>query len=247
MIRFAQAALFAALLFPSAARAEDGYERYMRCMTQVDIDAEKAFDDAVQWEGLGGGHPARHCALAALVRIGHYNEAAQGLEKLADAVKAKPGFKARLLAQSAQAWIAAGDAEHAAQVAGAALKLQPDLDAARLARAEGLALQGAYADAADDLNAVLKIQPDHVEALVMLGAAHRQLDRLERALAVLDRALALAPRHPEGLLERGIVHRLQGRKAEARADWRAALDAAPDSDAARSAQANIHLLDSGVQ
>ncbi|MBL4614804.1 MAG: tetratricopeptide repeat protein [Magnetovibrio sp.] len=215
-------------------------------MAKVQINAEDAFDVAISWEGLGGGNPARHCALAALMEIGHYFEAAQGLEKLADEVRANAVFKAKLLVQSARAWVAANNAKRAAAVADAALKLTPDAPKALLVRAQALAVQGAYWDASDDLNQVLFGDPKNVQALVMRGAAYRQLDAPELALDDLNRALRIDPDHPEGLLERGIVHRLGGRKTQARADWNRLINTAPDTDAARSAIANVHKLDSGL-
>ena len=237
----------AAALPVQAESVDAARQRYQACMAKVDTRPEAAFDDATEWEGLGGGHPARHCALAALMAIGHYAEAAQGLERLADVVHADAPFKSQLLIQSARAWIAAGVPNRAAAAAETALSLNPDAPGARLIRAQALALQGAYREAADNLDQVLHDAPGDVEALVLRGAAYRQLDVLDRAQADLDRALSLAPGHPGGLLERGIVHRLSGRKAEARADWRRLIETAPESEAARAAAANLHKLDSGLE
>jgi len=215
-------------------------------MSQVLTNPEAAFDAATRWEGLGGGHAARHCALAALVEIGHYSEAAQGLEKLAQEVRADAGFKVQILVQSARAWIAAGDAPHAAAVTDAALELVPNAMAARLVRGRARALQGQFWNAIDDFNEVLSANPALAEALVMRGAAYRQLDALDLSLEDLNRGLTLEPDHPEGLLERGIVYRLQDHKAEARADWRRLIELYPKSEAARAARNNLHRLDSGV-
>ena len=241
-------AIFMSVVSPAHAEtAAEAQGRYQACMDKTKIDAEAAFDDATTWEGLGGGYPARHCALAALIEIGHYDEAAQGLERLADAVRADARFKARLLVQSARAWIAANNPKRAAAVADTALRLVPDTTDALLIRAEALALQGAYWEAADDLSRVLYSEPENVEALVLRGAAYRQLDALDLAFDDLNRALALNPDHPEGLLERGIVHRLAKRKTEARADWKRLIEVAPKSQAARDATANLYALDSGVE
>ncbi|HEY9080448.1 tetratricopeptide repeat protein [Magnetovibrio sp.] len=225
----------------------EAQNRYHACMGKAKVSPEAAFDDATQWEGLGGGLPARHCALAALMEIGHYGEAAQGLEKLADAVHAGAAFKAQVLVQSARAWVAAGDPKRAAAVADTALNLAPNDTHAFLIRAQALALQGAYWEAADDLSRVIYSDPENVEALVMRGAAYRQLDALDLALDDLNRALALNPNHPEGLLERGIVHRLSLRKSAARTDWNRVIEHAPSSQAAEAAGANLHALDSGVE
>jgi len=216
-------------------------------MAQVAQRPRAAFDDATAWEGLGGGHPARHCALAALMELGQYNEAAQGLEKLADEAHGDAAFKAKLLVQAARAWIAADQPGQARAVADAALILSPDAPDVLQVRARALALLGAYWEAADDLSRVLYSDPKNVEALVLRGAAYRQLDASELALDDLNRALTLDPTNAEGLLERGNTHRLLGNKAAARADWRILIASAPDSEAARLAATNLHTLDSGVE
>lgn len=255
--------MLCALTFAGAAKPVlgestlDAQIRYNACMDKVQTNAEAAFDDATTWEGLGGGYPARHCALAALVKIGHYGEAAQGLEKLADLIQAGKVFKAQLLLQSARAWIAADDIPHATAVLDAALLLNPNEPHVLLVHAQALALQGAYEQAAKDLSLVIDGVPGTdktfvdaalgVEALVLRGAAYRQLDKLDLALTDLDQALNLDPDHPEGLLERGIVHRLAGRNQAARTDWKRLLETSPNTVAARDAAANVHMLDSGVE
>ena len=254
MTRFVQVTILIAVfswLLSWPVAAQDQQAHYRACMAQVDKRPKAAFDDATAWEsgaqGLSGGHAARHCALAALVALGHYHEAAQGLEKLADVVHADAAFKAALLVQSARAWIADNDPVRARAVADAALDLKPDAPEALVVRARALALADAFWEAADDLSRVLYADPRNVEALVLRGAAYRQLDAVELALDDLNRALALEPAHPEGLLERGIAYRLSGDKAGARADWRALLDAHPDSEAARRGGANLHALNSGLE
>jgi len=229
-----------------AESTEDARIRYAACMDLVENNAEQAFDEATGWEGLGGGYPARHCALAALMKIGHYGEAAQGFERLADAVHADADFKAKLLVQSAQAWVAADQPKRAVAAVDTALTLTPDIPGAMVLRAQALALQGAFWEAADDLSRVLYTNPQNIEALVMRGAAYRQLDAHDLAMDDLNRALQIAPDHPEGLLERGIVHRLTGHKTKARTDWKRLITTAPDTDAARAAEANLHSLDSGM-
>ncbi len=254
MTRLVQYALTAIVLSAPAYAQQSGGDdraRYADCMAQVETRPKAAFDVATAWEGLSGGHPARHCALAALVALGHYNEAAQGLEKLAQQVRADAPFKASLLIQASSAWMAADDATRARAVANTALELLPETPDALvvrglIVRARALALLGAYWEAADDLSRVLYAQPKNAEALVLRGAAYRQLDAAELALDDLNRALAITPHHPEGLLERGIVHRLMGNKAAARSDWRALVQADPTSEAARRGEVNLHALDSGL-
>lgn len=253
MRRFIQAAILTGtLVSPAVAQQDDAWREreqahYTACMELATRRPGEAFDDATTWEGMGGGYPARHCALAALVELGHYHEAAQGLEKLADLVHADAAFKAKVLVQSALAWIAANDANRARAVADTALTLTPDAPKVLMVHARAAALLGAYQEATGDLGRILDADPQNTEALVLRGAAHRQLDANDLALVDLNRALTLDPTHPEGLLERGIVHRLRGDKSAARADWRVLIEAHPDSEAAREADVNLHTLDSGVE
>ncbi len=224
----------------------EAQKHYQDCMTLTATNPQAAFDDATKWEGLGGGHPARHCALAALVAIGHMDEAAQGLEKLANEVSAGAVFKSKLLLQSARAWIAADNPQRAAAAADTALELNPELMGAHFTRAQAMGLMGAYSEAVTDLTAVLRVYPGHPEVLVMRGAAYRFLDKFDLALMDLDRALDIQPTNVEGLLERGNVYRLMGRRGPARENWLKVIELAPDSDAARVAKLNVHNLNSGV-
>lgn len=219
---------------------------YRACMAQTRTNPEAAFDDAVAWQGLGGGTPASHCRAAALMGIGHYLEAAQGLENLAIESKAQADFKARLWVQSAKAWIAAKDPAKAREVANSALALVPDDPDALIARALALEVLGEFWHMTDDLNTVLSAHPTHVEALVLRGAAYRQLDTLDLALEDLNRALAFDSTHAEGLLERGTVYRLQGERTAARADWRKLIESHPKSASAQKAAIDLYSLDSGA-
>ena len=224
----------------------DAKSRYQTCMEQIGQNPEAAFDAATHWEGLGGGHPARHCALAALIAIGHFVEAAQGLEKLADQVNADASFKAMLLVQSSRAWIGAENFARAESAADAAIGLSPKMAGAHFMRAQALGLQGNYTKAVADLTFVLNTAPGNPDALTLRGSAYRQMEKLDLALLDLDRALELSPNLIEGLLERGIVYWLLGRNDEARSDWQKLIDLAPKSPAAKSAESNLHKLNSGL-
>ena len=256
MIRSIQAALLTfAFIYPAnaqqAPKNNDAWHareaaHYGDCMAGTRTDPEAAFDDAVTWQGLGGGAPASHCRAAALMGIGHYKEAAQGLEHLAQSVKANDEFKVRVYAQSAQAWVAADTPDKARQVADLALALVPNDPGALVARALAFEALEHYWDMVDDLNVVLFARPTDVEALVMRGSGYRKLDTLDLALEDLNRALSLQPTFGEGLLERGTVYRLQGHKPAARADWRLLVETQPKSAAGKKAAVDLHSMDSGV-
>ena len=67
------------------------------------------------------------------------------------------------------------------------------------------------------------------------------------AMRDIEKALTLEKSHPEGLLERGILRRLQKNDSGARSDWLRVIKLAPDSDAAKSAWANLEKMDGRSQ
>jgi len=221
--------------------------RYHQCISMTHSNPQDAFDEAISWEGLGGGDPARHCQLVALMALGHYQDAAVRLEKLALTIKAEKPFKVRILNQSANAWIAANKPDQARKVATTALNLAPGDIEALMARAFALGVMQALDLSVQDLNQVLEATPNHVEALVLRGSAYRQLNNNDLALKDLNKALAINPTHPEGLLERGIVHRLNNKRPAARKDWRLLIQTHPKSEAARRAKIDLHNLNSGLK
>jgi len=228
---------------PAGAGEIDPSGEYRACMDLARQDPPKGFDAAVGWQGLGGGDAAAHCAAAALMGLKQYAEAAGRFEALAQRVRAGKPFKASLLAQAGQALLLDGNGVRAEQVLTAALKLTPGNADLLVDRAQAWAAQKLYWDAVDDLNHALELNPGLTEARVFRASAYRYLDSLDLAMDDLNTALAQAPDHPEGLLERGMVRRLKGNTAGARQDWLRLLRGAPNSDAARTAQANLQAMD----
>ncbi|MBM3566391.1 MAG: tetratricopeptide repeat protein, partial [Alphaproteobacteria bacterium] len=114
-----------AALMPVRAQSESPERRYSACMSKARDNPQAAFDDALAWTGLGGGHAARHCMAAALMGLGQHPEAARRFEELAQEAR-KPDMRAELLAQAAQAWLLAKNPERADDVLTAALKMAPN-------------------------------------------------------------------------------------------------------------------------
>ena len=230
---------------PAAAPAAeiDHAREYSACMTLVQRDAEEAFESALAWRDMGGGDAASHCIAAALLGLKQYAEAARRFETLARKVKAKPRFKAQLLAHAAQAWLLDDKPGRADSVLTAALKLNPDAADLLIDRAVARAAMKLYREAVEDLDRAVELEPGRADAFVFRASAYRYLDSLELAAADAERALALDADHPEGLLERGIVRRLKGDDDGARRDWLTVLTIAPGTSAARAARANLEKMD----
>jgi tetratricopeptide (TPR) repeat protein len=218
---------------------------YENCVRLVASDPSNALETAGTWIVRGGGFAARDCQALALIQLGSAGEAAQRLEVLAGEMgrSGAPDLPT-VLAQSGQAWLAAGQPEHAYAVQSAALKLTPDDVDLLIDRAVTLASRKNYREAVTDLDRALKLDPKRVDALVYRGTSYRFLDDAKRARADIDRALALDPGSIDALLERGNLKRLAGDGAGARADWLALLRGArEDSPQAAAARANIEKLD----
>lgn len=218
-------------------------QRYRACLNMAVVNPEQAFGQAIGWEGLGGGHPARYCALAALMGLGQYGEAAQGFEALADVVAGGIGFKARLLIRAAEAWLLYNNLDLAMDAVDTSIRMSPNKPEALVIRARIMAAKGAYWEATDDLNTAIAIDPSDADALAFRASAWRALEALDLAREDATRALKISPTHPAALLELGNVMRILGKPGEARKNWLAVITAWPASEAARAARANIELLD----
>ncbi len=217
--------------------------RFENCMALAVDSPKLAFEEAITWEGLGGGHAARYCAQTALMGLGRYREAGEGFERLAQAVVSEPRFKAELLANAAEARLLLGEAAPALALVDTALRLAPENPAMVLLRARVLADLGGLWEAIDDLDFVLSLEPKNVDALVYRASAYRHLDAHDLALADTERALEIEPDHAIALLERGNALRLLGRKDEARKSWLRLITQWPKGGAAVAARANLERMD----
>jgi tetratricopeptide (TPR) repeat protein len=217
---------------------------YARCMALARDDPQAAKRLAESWRKRGGFHPADHCYAVALIGLGDDKEAALRLDALAGAMTHAPaGLRAGVLGQAAQAWLLAGDPQHAYADDGAALALDPKDAALLVDRAEAAGAAHWYDKAIADLDRVLKAEPKRLDALIYRAAAERQLGKIAPAMADIDAALNEAPSSAAALLERGDLLRIMGNAAGAREDWQRVAATAPDSAAAAAAKANLARLD----
>jgi tetratricopeptide (TPR) repeat protein len=249
----------AVLSSPALAQDQNDQERYAACMTLARERPDKAFDQAGQWVGMGGGAPARHCEAVALMGLGEYAEAAHRLEQLAEDPTGDRALRVNLLAQAAQGWLSAGDLSRADAAQTTAIQLAasspgqgvapvprllPDL---YVDRAVTLAQAGKDDEALRDLTQALVLAPGKAEAFVLRSAARRRLGNLPGALTDAEQAIALAPSNPEAYLERGDVYLALKRVDDARTDWVKVLDLDPRDPSADVARARIEALDVHVK
>jgi tetratricopeptide (TPR) repeat protein len=225
----------------------DPSAKYEDCLLQVQAAPDEAYETAMSWEAMGGGEAAQHCAAVALIGMGHYVEAGQRLEDLANrlAHRGQSDLSLEALAQAGQAWLLAGNLERANAVQTAALEQAPDNVDLLVDRAVTLAEAKNYGDALTDLNRALELAPDRPDILIYRASAERYLGATSAALKDVERALVLEPDNPEGLLERGILRRLGNDLDGARADWQRAATLAEGLPTGDAAQANIAKLELG--
>lgn len=224
-------------------KLEDPAGTYALCLDTARAYPDRGLELAGKWIGLGGGEPAKHCRAIALIGLKEYAEAASSLEDMAKDSKRPAVLRAGLLAQAGQAWFLGEDLNKADAALSTALKLAPDDPNLLVDRAEILADAGKYWEAIDDLNIAITKAPGSADAYAFRASAYRMLDAPDLAMEDAEHAVALDGKHLGALLERGNLYLLQKRTDEARRDWMRILELAPESDAARSARANIEKLD----
>ncbi len=236
--------LFASSGAPPAKAAEIDHAReYRSCMTQAKRDPGQAFESALAWRDMGGGDAANHCLAVALMGLKQYAEAAKRFEALAQNTRKEAPFKAKLLAQAAQALLMDGQTGRADAALTSALKLKPNDVDLLIDRGFVRASLRRYREAVADFDRAIALIPGRADAFVFRAGAYRYLGEPEKALADANQALVINPDHPDGLLERGIILRLKGDKAGARKDWLKVLSDYPGSAAARVAGANLEQMD----
>jgi len=237
-----------ALLSPISPDADepDRASRYGQCMVLAQSNPKKAIETANAWIDEGGRDAASHCAATALMGLNRFTEAAKRFEALAQNASARPATRAALLGHAGQAWLMGRDPNQAVGVLSRAITLTPNVAELLVDRAQAQFDLKRYRDAVADLGAAVKINPEMADAYVFRASAYRRLDDLDRAEADADKAISLDSTHSEALLERGMIHKLKGDREAARRDWLTLLTVAPDTEAARLAQANLDRMDVGI-
>ena len=224
----------------------DGPKTYAHCLALAKQKPELGWEEALAWQGLGGGEAARHCAAIALIGLEKYGEAATRLETLANESVREDSLRAEMFAQAAQAWaMEEGQMGRADTAMAAARTVDPNNLDLMIDQAVLWADMGRYVQAEEVLSTLLRRQPNRIEALVLRASARRYQNDLDGAWADIERAVQLDPQFAEGLVEHGIIQRLRGNDAAARADWMNAFNLDPKGPAGELARQNLDLLDTG--
>lgn len=242
------AALVLAAATPAALAAGDAEDarRYAECIALAQRQPNDGWETALAWSSLGGGEAARHCAAVALIGLGHVEEAATRLERLAQESRRDAALRAEMLGQAAQAWLLAGQSERAVGTLDAALKLAPQSVDLHVDRALAQAERGDFSAALADLDGAARLAPRRADVLALRAAAKRRLGDMAGAEEDVVAALEIDPDQIDALVESGILQAQRGDAAAARRDWRRVLELQPDGPAADAARRHIEALDAGI-
>jgi len=227
------------MLVPSVGMAQDA--NYRNCVDWVEVDPNRALQDAEGWRNAGGGLAARHCRALALATLGDFGQAAQESQSIAAEM---PPSEARLdaLISAGEYFMAAGDPYSARQQFDLALSDSPNNIEALESRARSLAAAGDMNGAMTDLNTLLSYSPGSVEALTLRAAAKRRLGDHAGAIADADTALQYDPGSAISYFERGAARAVSGDTGGAQSDWQTAASLDPGGPAGDLANANLARL-----
>jgi tetratricopeptide (TPR) repeat protein len=253
----AKRALLALAVIASAiqpAMATPWAERYKDCLRQAQSNPEAALAAAERWRVEAGGVPARHCQATALWALDRPREAAPLLEQAAldylskrnlgdGPLKQSPALGANLLAQAAEAWVAAGDVGKALPLYAQAIGQDPDNLSWRLGRAQARLTANDPAGAVQDLEAAARRAPERADLLILRAYAKRLAGDMAGALADATAAVNRLPADPGARLERGNARHASGDAVGAADDWRAAASLGRNA-ASQAAQNNLAAIKS---
>jgi tetratricopeptide (TPR) repeat protein len=232
---------------PVIAQAAGGYDpsldpkRYDGCVRAIAADAAKAEQFAIEWQGLGGGLPARHCQALAQIQQKKFTAAASTLVKAAEAADADSSpFAVDFWGQAGNAALLAGDSRGAIAHFTKALAGSGEAASSRTAnllidRARAETEAGDAAAARLDLDRAVAMDRDNPAGWMLSAALARRQGDMGRASREISRASTLAPSDPDILLEQGNVAAANGDAEAARKVWEMVVKADPASPAAELA------------
>ncbi len=210
------------------------------------IDAATAWRDSAKPEELPF---ANYCLGLGLTRVGRFAEATAAFVAARDATPATHRLqRARMGAMAGNAALADGEAGPALDLLDTAHGFALTAGDQRLGgeialdQARAFVALGRQSEAAMALDEACLTIPDNAAAWLLSATLSRRMGKLAEAQARIERAASLLPIDPEIGLEAGVIAVLAGRDEAARRSWQSVLIAAPQSDAARTAQGYLDQL-----
>lgn len=177
------------------------------CIELIDTSPEDAYEMGLAWQAQSNRPGAQYCTALSLIALGREAEGAFRLETLANMSGAGTLEEiGRYLAQSGNAWLAAGLPEEAIITLTNALKVLPEDADIHEDRARAHLLLENWPEGVKDLTRafMLGATPD-AGPLTLRAEALLRLGELDAAMSDVEQAMALAPEDLDVLLLRGRV------------------------------------------
>lgn len=249
----------------SPVKADEEDNRYTACLEKAQHAPDRAINEALVWLSEGDNDMrARHCEAVGLFYLGEYGEAAIRLQNLAADIEAGKGLPAKesgraepeptmiadIYAQSANAWLLAGELVRAETTIESALALTRPASSLELElrfdRARIVAGSGDYKMALEDLSYILKYDSGRKDILVFVASAARSIKQYDRAKEAIEAYLEVYPRDPAGYLEQANLHDAMGNRGIARKNWLKVLQLEETGINADAARANLERIDANI-
>ena len=235
-------AIIAMTLATPAAAVDD----YDACLALVGLDPSLAAAEAEFWARGGGGWPARHCHVQAILALGADRRAAQELTAIAtEALDLPAPVRAEMFVEAGEIYLDQGNLSDTLQTIDRAQRLDPKNRAARLLTADLLAVQRDWAGAAAELGKSLADHGPDAEVLTLRATTKRKRGDLVGARSDIAWAFELLPNQPLTLLESGEIAAAIGDRDRARTDWLQVIALDPKADLADLARQKLQRLDFG--
>mgnify|MGYP000728280120 CR=1 FL=1 len=180
--------------------------KHEACLEKIADDASEAYEDALIWQSQGGGRRARHCVAMALFALGHEDEGAFRLEKLAKSPDGgTPAMRAGYYVESADMWMSAGMPKNALMATEKGLKVSKKHTDLLIAKARAQAALDKWMEAEKTLNTVLSAEPTNARALRYRADARRRIGKLDLALMDIENAAILDSKNIDVYVVRGEI------------------------------------------
>ncbi len=245
---FAGALCVGVLTAAPAATAQSS--QYQDCLAQAETEPAAARETAAQWEAIGGGVPARHCAAVALIGLGAEIRAAEILTEIGSGESDLPAAdRVSALTLAGDLWLRNGQGLLARQSFGAALVIAPKSRDGRIGLARVAALESDFGRAIEVLSKVVADEgaiggtATLAEVLTLRAAAFRASGDPQSALNDAELATGSAPNEPLAWFERGAAERALGQRDDARESWLRASMLDPYGAAGDLARLNLQRLE----
>lgn len=204
----------AALLLPfallQAAPDATGPDRFQQCVTLIEENPERAYEEGMAWASEAQALGGYRCAAMALIAQNRAEEGARRLESLAASVNSeRTALRADLFSQAGNAWLLAHEpAQAVSALTRAIVTIESDpsqLPDLLIDRARAYAMERDWRRSEEDLSRALDLRAQDVLALRLRAAARMHQNSFDLAEADALAAVQLEPTNVDNYLILGHV------------------------------------------